>query len=598
MSGYFSKFLYILKGKYKNFVVLMIMFLIVSFMETIGIGLIGPFISIATDPDFFKRPSILQPIYNSLGFTSANQFIFVFGLILIGIFCLKGVVSFSVQRKIFNFGFSTQGDIQTRLMSAYLSAPYTFHLNKNTATLVQSVIKDTEVFCNNVMMPILFSISNIAIITGLVTLLVVTSPFATLIISGILLVGYVLFHSLKDRLARWGRESGEASTEIIRIINHGLGGLKETRVIGCEPYFNDQMHVQAHRYASVVSKSLSASTLPRYILEAFLMTFLIVITFIFITFDNQSPQQLTSVLGIFAMASIRLMPSASNLMGSINGIRYANYAIDKIYFELKEAESLLQDFNSYRVSSHSGTYEISDRNHVMSFADDVAIDDVVYRYPNSADDALNQVSFHIKRGQSIGLIGRSGAGKTTMVDVILGLLLPQSGDIRVDGVSIYENVRSWQNLLGYVPQSIFLMDDTLEKNIAFGVPPESIDRKRLYAALESAQLLELVESLPDGLNTLMGERGVRLSGGQRQRVGIARALYHEREILVLDEATSALDNETEKLVSESIKSLSGTKTLIIIAHRLSTIEHCDCIYLMEKGCVVKSGTYREVVSAS
>jgi ABC-type multidrug transport system fused ATPase/permease subunit len=234
----------------------------------------------------------------------------------------------------------------------------------------------------------------------------------------------------------------------------------------------------------------------------------------------------------------------------------------------------------------------------MSFVEEFTIDNVAYRYPNAPEESLKQVSLQIKRGQSIGLIGRSGAGKTTMVDVILGLLMPQSGDIRVDGVSIYEDIRAWQNLVGYVPQSIFLMDDTLEKNIAFGVPTDAIDRQRLYAAVESAQLSELVESLPDGLRTVMGERGIRLSGGQRQRVGIARALYHQREVLVLDEATAALDNETEKLVSESIKALGGAKTIIIIAHRLSTIEHCDCIYLMEKGCVVKSGTYPEVVSAS
>ncbi|NJL21590.1 MAG: ATP-binding cassette domain-containing protein, partial [Leptolyngbyaceae cyanobacterium SM1_3_5] len=191
---------------------------------------------------------------------------------------------------------------------------------------------------------------------------------------------------------------------------------------------------------------------------------------------------------------------------------------------------------------------------------------------------------------------RSGAGKTTLVDVILGLLIPQSGDIQVDGVSVYSDIRAWQNLIGYVPQSIFLMDDTIERNIAFGVPDAHIDAERLQTAIETAQLLELTEQLPEGIHTVIGERGVRLSGGQRQRIGIARALYHEREILVLDEATAALDNETERLVSKAIQSLGGIKTVIIIAHRLSTIEHCDCIYQLEKGRIVKSGSYQEVVS--
>ncbi len=209
--------------------------------------------------------------------------------------------------------------------------------------------------------------------------------------------------------------------------------------------------------------------------------------------------------------------------------------------------------------------------------------------------AVENVSLKIKKGQSIALIGKSGSGKTTLVDIILGLLEPNQGDILVDGKSVYNNLRSWQNMIGYIPQSIFLIDDTVERNIAFGVPDSAIDPAKINKALQAAQLEELITQLPQGIQTEVGERGVRLSGGQRQRIGIARALYHEREILVLDEATSALDNETEKLVSEAIKSLAGTKTLIIIAHRLSTVEHCDRVYLMDKGHVIKSGSYQEVV---
>ncbi|MFM6898570.1 MAG: ATP-binding cassette domain-containing protein, partial [Microcystis panniformis] len=212
-----------------------------------------------------------------------------------------------------------------------------------------------------------------------------------------------------------------------------------------------------------------------------------------------------------------------------------------------------------------------------------------------SEPALNNISLSLKKGESIALIGKSGAGKTTLVDVILGFLIPESGDIQVDGVSIYQDIRSWQNLIGYIPQSIFLTDDTIERNIAFGVPDSLIDKERLQQAISSAQLTELVEQLPNGIKTEVGERGVRLSGGQRQRVGIARALYHEREILVLDEATSALDNETEKLVSQSIQALSGMKTLIVIAHRLTTVEYCDRVYLMDRGIITKSGSYKEVV---
>jgi ABC-type multidrug transport system fused ATPase/permease subunit len=231
----------------------------------------------------------------------------------------------------------------------------------------------------------------------------------------------------------------------------------------------------------------------------------------------------------------------------------------------------------------------------MPFDQKLSLQNIIYQYPEVSTKAINDISFDIYKGQSIGLIGKSGSGKTTLVDIILGLLYPKSGDIQVDGISIYQNLRAWQNLIGYIPQSIFLTDETIEKNIAFGTPDHLIDQVKLEKAIKSAQLEELIQELPQGLKTEVGERGVRLSGGQRQRVGIARALYYEREILVLDEATSALDNETEQLVNESIKSLSGTKTLIIIAHRLSTIEHCDRLYLLGQGKILKAGTYQEVV---
>jgi ATP-binding cassette, subfamily B, bacterial PglK len=246
-----------------------------------------------------------------------------------------------------------------------------------------------------------------------------------------------------------------------------------------------------------------------------------------------------------------------------------------------------------RLLEESTGYGLARRT--LPFNREVVVDQAAYRYPTATEASLKGISLHLKKGQSIGLIGRSGAGKTTLVDVLLGLLTPETGDIRVDGQSIYGDIRAWQNMIGYVPQNIFLTDDTLERNIALGVPDHLIDYERLEQAVQAAQLGDMVAMLPDGLRTVLGERGTRLSGGQRQRVGIARVLYHDREILVLDEATAALDNETELLISDAVKALGGTKTLIIIAHRLSTIEHCDCIYMLERGQVVKSGTYEEVV---
>jgi ABC-type multidrug transport system fused ATPase/permease subunit len=286
------------------------------------------------------------------------------------------------------------------------------------------------------------------------------------------------------------------------------------------------------------------------------------------------------------------------LLQTLANLRYSTPVVDQLYFDLQEVEKASWSHISEVPQITPGAKLMSKSQTAPSklkFTDRIEVEELTFRYAADADLTLNHINLQIQKGQAIGLIGRSGAGKSTLVDVILGLLTPESGDIKVDGVSVLNDLRAWQSLIGYIPQSIFLMDQTIARNIAFGVADEHIDLHRLNRAVEAAQLSELVDQLPDGLDTFVGERGIRLSGGQRQRIGIARALYHEREILILDEATSALDNETEALVSQAIQSLSGTKTMIIIAHRLSTIEHCDRIYLLEKGQVVKSGSYQEVV---
>ncbi|MGA9377411.1 MAG: ATP-binding cassette domain-containing protein, partial [Phormidium sp.] len=318
---------------------------------------------------------------------------------------------------------------------------------------------------------------------------------------------------------------------------------------------------------------------------------------------EQRSQNLVSVLGIFAIASIRLLPSASQLMSNMGVLRNFKPTLDRLYLDLKEIEKP-EAVNYLKISqgvipSKGVKFERqqSIKTIAMPFTEEIVLNKVNYAYPEVASNSLTDISLIVKKGESIGLIGKSGAGKTTLVDVFLGLLIPQSGDIQVDSLSVYGSLRSWQNLIGYIPQSIFLTDDTIERNIAFGVQDHQIDQQRLDEAIKSAQLSELIAQLPEGRQTMVGEHGVRLSGGQRQRIGIARALYHEREILVLDEATSALDNETENLISQAIQDLSGTKTMIIIAHRLTTLEHCDRIYEMEKGRIVKSGSYQEVVLA-
>jgi ATP-binding cassette, subfamily B, bacterial PglK len=592
MAGYLSKFLYVLGGRRKALLVLICLAIFTSILETVGIGLVGPFVAIATNPEAIQTNAWIKGIYQALNLSSPLQFVIFLGVIVIAIFYIKSSLSFYIQKYIFDFGFQQRSDLAIRLLKAYAKAPYTYHLGQNSAVLIQNLINETEAFSYKVLLPSLFACSNSIVILAIVILLVKTNALALVVIAGILLVSWVILSQFKHRIAHWGKERSESYEEMIRIINHSLGGIKEVRVIGCEDHFAQQGKIQMDRHAVSGASYLAFSNLPRYIVEAFLVTFLVGFTVIFLMTQQQNGTSLNSVLGIFAMASIRLLPAVGNVISSLNDVRYASYSLDKLYSDLKFLEKIkLADPASLTRADQLGGTTAA----VMPFSQQLSLQNVVYRYPTVAEDALKGVSLTLKKGEAIGLIGRSGAGKTTLVDVILGLLMPSAGDIVVDGISIYPDLRAWQNLIGYVPQSIFLIDDTLARNIAFGVPDHLIDPQKLAQAIQTAQLTELVDQLPEGMQTVIGERGVRLSGGQRQRIGIARVIYHDRQILILDEATAALDNETESLVSDAVKALGGTKTMIIIAHRLTTVEHCNRIYLMEQGQIIKSGSYQEVV---
>ena len=595
MTHFLTKFLYITKGNHKSLIAMLFIFILVSALEVFGTGMIAPFITIAVSPETIKNTYWLNVIYKQMNFNSQQQFLIFLGFVLVIAFYLKSFLAFNAQKTVFKFSYSLKGELSHKLLKAYIEAPYSYHLRINSAMLIQNIIDTTDAVSIGVASTFLTLISNTIIVLALILLLVKTNAIALILITLLLIISFGLLYPIKEHLARWGREKFHAYGEMIRITNHGLGGLKETRIIGCESYFEDQMEEQSRIYAKSTTLASAYGNLPRFVLEPLIMSFLIGFTFLFIALNRDTTQNLTGVLGIFALASVRLLPAVGNLISGINVIRSNSYSLDRLFFDFKELEkeNLITDFNSAIVSNKL----LPKDQQTFQFSDKVTLDGITFQYPNSTTNVIKDISLSIRKGESIGLIGKSGAGKTTLVDVILGLFIPQFGDIKVDGVSVYSNLRAWQNMLGYVPQSIFLIDDTLERNIAFGVADHLIDQNKLKKAIAMAQLSEVVAQLPDGIKTIIGERGVLLSGGQRQRVGIARVLYHEREILVFDEATAALDSETEHLITEATKALAGSKTIIIIAHRLSTIEHCDCIYQLEQGRILKSGSYQEVVLA-
>lgn len=589
MIKYFEKILYILGSSKQELPKLVFVFLFSSLVEVFGIGLLGPFFAIISDPEEVQSIPVLSNISSRLGFENANKLILLLCILIAGIFAIKSVLYFASKYYILNFGYSHRGKLAEMLNFAYLSSEYEYFISKNSANLIKNITFETQVFCDRVLLALLEGASNLVILVMLLLLMAISNLALLITTLAALLPVLILVYGIRDKLKTWGEIISEATENIIKTLNHGLGGFKETRVIGCSSYFESQMREYTKQYAKAASLSTSFGMLPRILIETSLVIFVIAFIGISQFFWQENSNKLVASLSVFAVASIRLLPAASQLMSALGSLQNTQHIVDILYMDLKGIQDQLIELkrNDQKTDDHD-----------INFSNKICIKNISYKYIGTYSPAIQNASVEISKGESIAFIGKSGAGKTTIVDIILGLLTPQKGDITVDGISIYSNLRAWQNLVGYIPQSIFLLDDTIERNIAYGVPDSHIDYKKLDQAIAAAQLEELVNQLPNGLSTRLGERGVMLSGGQRQRIGIARAIYHEREILVLDEATSALDSETEKLVSESIQALAGNKTIITIAHRLSTIEHCDRVYLLEAGRITKIGKLAEILQKS
>jgi ATP-binding cassette, subfamily B, bacterial PglK len=601
---YLSKFLFVISAKKTDLLLIVLLFVVISLLDAIGIGLIGPFISLAVKPETIANDGWISTVYRYFGMQSIKQFIAYLGMVVVILFCCKSFFYYHIQNYVLKFCYTQQVWLRLRMLRTYLSLPYTFYLKTNSAQIIQNIGNESANFTYLIAIPLLNSIANLFVLTVLLLLMIKTDFLATVGILGLLLVAILPFHYYRHKVARWGKEGLEANTETIRIVNHAIGGLKVTKLIGCESFFEEQLVAQANKYARAASRFHSFQQLPRIVVETLLIAFVVGFVSLSLLLVERS-EHLISVLSIFAIASVRIIPSASQLLTSMGVLRNNEPTLDRIYLDLKELETpeALKHAKMYRRNSKKNSHRTlrNDLNYsqhsAISFTNKIEIDSIDYLYPDAAVKSLTDTSLTIHKGEAIALIGKSGAGKTTLVDVFLGLLIPEAGDIQVDGKSIYQDLRSWQNSIGYIPQSVFLMDDTLARNIAFGVPDDLIDIQKLTMAIELAQLSDLVAQLPEGIDTFVGENGVRLSGGQRQRIGIARALYYDREILVLDEATSALDNETEGLISKALREIGSSKTTIVIAHRLTTVEHCDRIYEMSNGKILRSGSYQEIVMA-
>lgn len=560
-------------GERRGAVVLLALMVVGMVFETLGIGLVIPAIGLLTQPDFASGFPALQRLVGGASSPGSPALIAGAMLGLLAIYLLKTLfLSFLAWRQA-GYAFQLQARMSQSLFALYLRQPYPFHLQRNSAELIRNAVNEMNVFTFNVAVPIMTLAAEALVLPGVCILLLAVEPLGTFIVVTVMGVVAWAYYSLAHRrIAAWGIARQQHEGLRIQHLQQGLGGAKDVKLLGRESEFLDQYAMHNAQSALVGQRQWTVQQLPRLFLELLAVGGLSVLVLVMLA-RGRDPVAILPVLGLFAAAAFRLLPSVNRVLTSLQALRYGLAAVNTLHKEL-------------HLPLPAAAVQ---RTAARTVCETLELVRVTYTYPGAPSPAIRNLSLTIRRGEAIGFIGGSGAGKSTLVDVLLGLLEPDSGEVRADGKNILHSLRGWQDQIGYVPQSIFLTDDSLRRNVAFGLAASQIDERAVLRAIRAAQLEEFVQSLPQGLDTTVGERGVRLSGGQRQRIGIARALYHDPATLVLDEASSSLDYETEREVMQAVRALQGTKTIIIVAHRLSTVEHCDRLYRLEGGRLVETG---------
>lgn len=539
-------------------------------LETLGIGLVIPTIAVLIRRDLGPSYPALRPILRALGDPSQERLI-VMGLsALVALYLIKNVFLGYFAWRQNRFTNDVKAELSQRLFTLYLRQPYTFHLRSNSSLLMRNVIGEAATFTGTLTHALNF-ITEGVVLTAVAVLLMAVEPVGMLVVVTILGgSAWGFYHWARIHIGRWGQLRHHHEGLLIQHLQQGLGGVKEVKLLGREADFLAQFRIHNVQATRASELHATLSQLPRLWLE-FLAVVGLAALAISMLAQGRELSNILPLLGLFGAAAFRTMPSVGRVLGAAQALRYGLPAINTLYDELQRPI----DDAAHALAENPVTFE-----------HDIRLVNVSYQYPGAPSPALKGVTLAIERGEAVGFVGSSGAGKSTLVDIVLGLLAPDTGRVDVDGLNIHKALRNWQKQVGYVPQSIFLTDDTLRRNVAFGLAEDQIDDAAVARAIESAQLKAFVAGLPQGLETTVGERGVRLSGGQRQRIGIARALYHDPSVLVLDEATSALDTATEREVMEAVIALHHSKTILIVAHRLSTVAQCDRVFRLEDGNVI------------
>jgi ATP-binding cassette, subfamily B, bacterial PglK len=552
----------------KRLFILIVMMTVGMVLETLSIGMILPALVVVTDTNESSNYPVINTVSAFMGWDNMYERIFGVMTIIVIVYIIKVIFLIALAWKQAGYVQGLKAEVSQKLISTYIFQPYVFHLRRNSALLVRNLTAETKQF-SGALTNLFILISEIFVIIGVTLLLLVIEPLGTFITAmSLFFVGGVYSYFTRDLSKDWGKRRQHHEGKVIKQIQEGLGGIKDTILLGCEKNFLSQYSVHNLGSARVGQYQNILNAMPRLLLEL-LMIVTLTVLIVSMLKQGKLAKELLPVVGVFVLAAVRLMPSINRILVSIQGLRFSFSTINLLSKELDELRTLKND-------------NLPCRNKIGSVSS-IELKKITYVFPNTFKNVLNNVDLRINKGELVGFVGATGEGKSTLIDVLIGLLKPTQGQVLINDIDIYSCMREWQKHIGYVSQHIFLIDNTLRRNIAFGLNDDQIDDERVFSAIKLAQLENFASGLPEGVNTNVGERGLRLSGGQRQRIGIARALYNNPDVLVLDEATSALDENTESKVMESVLNMSGDKTLLIIAHRLNTLKACDRIYEIVNG---------------